>query len=285
MEDSIRHEEDVLLKRSEKLQKTNFLLTIILVIILSVTTTVGFIYKDTLFEFFSQGVQQKQTPTMLKTDETLTQTSTASAVTTGELEAYKSRSVNYYNCKHGYTFYYPQEWTNDGVTSDSDVVTFFGNGVTAHIQAYPNTEYAVLNDDSLYAFANAKTKTIEGEETGSRDKDRNGIHILAYAFTNPQSLEIYWQEKNYQIEMVFSGAWGNTEESNIQFLISTFKPGAYNIPECQQQITVQPTILSESTIQPPAPCSFPNGDVEYWWAEASEETRNCFLKQGGIAPY
>jgi len=143
-----------------------------------------------------------------------------------------------------------------------------------------------LTDQTLYTLANDRLKSTKGTQIGSRDKQRNGVHILAYDFENPRSLFILWQSGNFQIEMRFWGAWDQKEENNLGYLLATFNPGNVNDPNCQNVDSTTSSTANQRVLTQPQPptqqgCSHPNGDVEFWWNDVSQDVRDCYISKFG----
>lgn len=104
----------------------------------------------------------------------------------------------YQNCTYGYKIIYPKHWMD--VTRDTYVqnASFKGDGITISIFAF---------DDGLTLdeFAANRTAAWSSAPASSRDQERNGKRLIAYEFTDPEAVYVFWEEGEYNLEMAVTG--------------------------------------------------------------------------------
>jgi len=202
---------------------------------------------------------------------------------------FQMNGVYYWNCKHRYTLTYPVAWSNNGMTYNSNTVILKGEQAQVRIEAVPITTTETLQD-----FAGKRSVGVPGNLAWVETVDWNGeATVFQATYRNPDSMALWWMAGDYGVELKAYGTGYNSEYSNIQKTIATLDPNI-TIPRCSSlnRAGQNDTSLSKtSDYKKPAntktkskSCSFPNGDVEYWWDGASASERDCFIQKGGIPP-
>jgi hypothetical protein len=198
---------------------------------------------------------------------------------------FQMTGIYYWNCKHRYTLTYPTAWSNNGMTYNSGVVILKGNQIQIWIEAAP---IGVM--ETLQGFAEKRAAKIEGNLAWLETIDWNGeATVFRATYANPDSTAMWWLAGDYGMELRAFGPGYNNEYANIQNTIATLDPNIM-IAQCgassskTSDYAPQPVKKETAASSKKKACSFPNGDVEYWWGNASASERDCFIQNGGIPP-
>jgi hypothetical protein len=190
-------------------------------------------------------------------------------------------SVYYWNCKHSYTLNYPTAWSNNGMTSSSNVVILKGNGVQVRVEAV-----SIPAAKTLQEFAEERAAKISGVEAWQEVVDwGNGTTVFRVTYTNPDSAALWWiANSGYGMELKTVGDGYNNSYTTIQSLIATLDPNSQYIGQhCGS--SASGTSKTVAPVQNSSDCSFPNGDVEYWWDSASAAEKQCYVDKYGAPPF
>ena len=186
-------------------------------------------------------------------------------------------SVYYWNCKHYYTLNYPTAWSNNGMTYDSNVVILKGNKVQVWVEAV-----SIPVSKTLDEFARERAAKIEGVQAWNETVDwGNGTTVFRATYTNPDSTALWWMSgSGYGMELKALGPGYNDNYSNINGLLATLDPNSQYVgAKCGSAKAAAPkTVAPKATTQS---CSFPNGDIEYWWNTVSQSVRDCYTAKYG----
>jgi hypothetical protein len=192
---------------------------------------------------------------------------------------FQMSGVYYWNCKHRYTMTYPAAWSNNGMTSNSNVVILKGNQVQLWIEAVPITV-----TETLQGFAKKREAKISGELVWVESIDWNGEATLYRAtYRNPDSIVLWWQAGDYGMELRAFGPGYNKEYDNIFNAISTLDPNK-NVYQCNSGVSETNNYKKATATEMVGKCSYPNGDVVDWWCAVSEGERDCYEDENGDPP-
>lgn len=181
-------------------------------------------------------------------------------------------SVYYWNCKHYYTLNYPTAWSNNGMTYDSNVVILKGNKVQVWVEAV-----SIPVSKTLDEFARERAAKIEGVQAWNETVDwGNGTTVFRATYTNPDSTALWWMSgSGYGMELKALGSGYNDNYSNINGLLATLDPNSQYVgAKCSPAKAAAPKATTKN-------CSFPNGDIEYWWNTVSQSVRDCYISKYG----
>jgi len=188
-------------------------------------------------------------------------------------------SIYFWNCKHRYTFNYPSAWSNKWLTSDTNVGILYGDRIQVWAEAVPISASTTLQD-----FAEQRANKIEGVETQKEAVDwGNGVTVLWSTFANPNSTVIWWiSESGSGMEVKALGPGYDDNFYDIQWFLATVVPNSpYLEDKCgsaSSSLAPAKTTAPKATTQS---CSFPNGDIEYWWNTVSQSVRDCYTAKYG----
>ena len=212
--------------------------------------------------------------------------------------AWKNQGINYWNCTYWYSLYYPSDWNNNGMTLDSKNVELYGNGLTVSIN-----NFSIFNYLDLDSFAENRKNLIQGKVVDSRDKIRNKNRMIAYEFANPSSSVVFWESSDGYIETRIFGSDYDNQIKTISFFLAALNTNPQSL-ECSNSYYYDQNIEEDWGGDVPycdyendpdcwpegefpnqgntdQGCSFPNGDIEYWWTDVSQDVRDCYINEYG----
>jgi hypothetical protein len=184
-------------------------------------------------------------------------------------------SVYYWNCKHKYTLNYPTAWSNNGMTYDSNIVILKGNKVQVWVEAV-----SIPASKTLQVFAEERAAQISGVRAWNEIVDwGNGVTVLRSTFTKPNSQALWWiSSSGAGMELKTIGDGYDNSYTTIQNLIATLDPNSSYIgAKCGSTSTSE--AAPKTNVK--KDCSFPNGDIEYWWNSVSQDVRDCYISKYG----
>jgi len=192
----------------------------------------------------------------------------------------------YYNCTYKYTFEYPSSWACSDGTNSSDQVFTYGKGINITFTSYPASGL------TLSQFSQQRISVTDGTPTQQQETQRQDSQGYLVAFENPDSASFYWLQANSFIEMTISGDNYSQENPEAYVVASTLQlnqdlaqcPQVYQQPT-QAPIPTQPPPPPQQSAVDPANCTHPNGDVEYWWNNASQAEQDCFILKYPESPF
>lgn len=191
------------------------------------------------------------------------------------LNRWRANSVEYWNCEYWYVLRYPTSWTNNGMTDRSGIVKMEGEGASMSIEAFPNMAGMTLEE-----FASDRKAGLVGTENGSRDKMRNGVRIIAYEMKDPFAIIVLWQKNNFFMEFRLESKDNTLPPDTAQNIVLTLNTNPSSLPACSGQTAIQ----SQQQVSD-IPCDHPNGDVEYWWWDVSQDIRDCYTQKYGAPAF
>jgi nitrate reductase NapE component len=138
-----------------------------------------------------------------------------------QYDTYRDEAIHYWNCLYRYSLYYPVEWRNNAPTNMSDVAVFNGDGITVEVRA-------VSYRGDIESFVEAQKKKIPGQVVDDRDVMRNGARVVAYVFSDPYEVVVYWQESDKFMSLTISGPKADMYPDIIENIIATLSVNEYS---------------------------------------------------------
>jgi hypothetical protein len=190
-------------------------------------------------------------------------------------------SIYYWNCKHSYTVNYPTAWSNNGMTSSSNTAILKGNKIQVQLEAI-----SIPVAKTLQEFAEERAKKISGDKAWQEVVDwGNGTTVFRVTYINPSSIALWWiANSGYGMELKAAGSGYDNAYTTIQNLTATLVPNSPYIGQhCGSSSSGSANTSSQAKIS--SDCSFPNGDVEYWWDSASAAEKQCYVDKYGAPSF
>ncbi len=287
-------------------------------LMINIGLTTAFIFKGTLstpnkiYSLVESGDVQiqidKDVSTSLKNQpQDKSEVKSDSSFDTTAFNLWKDQAINYWNCTYWYSLYYPTAWANNSMTLNSAQVELYGDGLTVSVNNFSSANYRDLD-----SFVENRRQNISGKVTSTRDKTRNQTRVIAFEYQNPGSVVLFWDSTNGFMEMrIFGNKYAQQQDlvANIvaglntnptqldcdqSYFIDDYVEGDWggDVPNCDYENDPDCwpagefpgydniNIYGEDYDTDPV-CNLPNGDLDLWWWNVSQEVRDCYIANYG----
>ena len=189
---------------------------------------------------------------------------------------YADYAVNYWNCRYGYSLSYPLEWSNNGMTFNSDLVLLYGNQLTTRIEAKN-----LSANKTLQSFAEEESLKIGRAVESTQKINWNGTVVFEYNYFQPSSKALFWLAGDYGMKLVIEGANYTNATVSFENMLGTLQ---VNVLPAECDSSTSGNYVPQATTQTGFDCAnwvHPNGDIDYWWWDISQQERDCYVSRYG----
>ena len=203
--------------------------------------------------------------------------------------SYLSNSTYYWNCKYHYSLSYPKNWTIDDQGHNAMQVFVKGSGVTVKIESI-----GLVAGETLRKLADRRNEPgkissdAAGVEVWSEVIDWDGQQLIETHYVKPDAIILHWLEGGRGMEVMIFGSGFNNSFTEIEKMLATLGIGITNVPTCSTGSSSIPPKKSSAPSESSFDCAswiHPNGDLEYWWDQASPQEKNCYVTKYGAPPF